>query len=53
MGYEVILSTDGVARLPDLGESVFLYIHTNVREDAITLFGFLEEDEKELFLILK
>lgn len=53
VGYEVILSTDGVARLPDLGEDVFLYIHTNVREDAITLFGFMEDEEKELFLILK
>ncbi len=53
VGYEVILSTDGVARVPEKGEDVFLYIHTNVREDAITLFGFLEEQEKELFLILK
>jgi len=53
VGYEVILSTDGVSRLPEPGEPVFLYIHTNVREDAITLFGFLEQEEKELFLILK
>lgn len=53
VGYEVIMSTDGVARMPDKGEDVFLYIHTNVREDAITLFGFLDEQEKELFLILK
>ena len=41
------------ARLPDKGEEVFLHIHTNVREDAMILFGFLEEQEKELFLILK
>jgi Holliday junction DNA helicase RuvA len=53
VGYEVFLSTDGVARLPEKGEDVFLHIHTNVREDAITLFGFLEEQEKELFLILR
>jgi len=53
VGYEVFLSTDTVARMPDTGEDVLLYIHTNVREDALTLFGFLEEDEKELFLILK
>jgi len=53
VGYEVILSTDCVARTPEKGEDVFFYIHTNVREDAITLFGFLEEQEKELFLILK
>jgi Holliday junction DNA helicase RuvA len=53
VGYEVILSTDSVARMPEKGEDTFFYIHTNVREDAITLFGFLEEQEKELFLILK
>ncbi len=53
VGYEVILSTDSVARMPEKGENAFFYIHTNVREDAITLFGFLEEQEKELFLILK
>ncbi|MGB3211860.1 MAG: Holliday junction branch migration protein RuvA [Desulforhopalus sp.] len=53
VGYEVILSTDSVVRMPEKGEDVFFYIHTNVREDAITLFGFLEEQEKELFLILK
>jgi Holliday junction DNA helicase RuvA len=53
VGYEVILSTDSIARMPEKGEDAFFYIHTNVREDAITLFGFLEEQEKELFLILK
>lgn len=53
VGYEVVLSTDSVARMPEKGEDAFFYIHTNVREDAITLFGFLEEQEKELFLILK
>ncbi len=53
VGYEVFLSTDGVARVCDEGEEVFLHIHTNVREDAITLFGFLEVEEKEVFLILR
>lgn len=53
VGYEVIVSADNVARMPEKDEEIFLHIHTNVREDAITLFGFLEEQEKELFLILK
>lgn len=53
VGYEAIITADAVARMPEKNESVFLYIHTNVREDAITLYGFLEEEEKELFLILK
>ena len=53
VGYEVFLSTDGVSRLPEKNSQVFLHIHTHVREDAIVLYGFLEVEEKELFLILK
>ncbi len=53
VGYEVFLSADGVSRLPERGEQAFFYIHTHVREDAFVLFAFPEEDEKELFLILK
>lgn len=53
VGYEVLMSADGLARLPEAGESVFLHIHTNVREDAITLYGFAAAEEKELFLILR
>jgi Holliday junction DNA helicase RuvA len=53
VGYEVFLSTDGVARLPEKNGQVFLHIHTHVREDAIILYGFLGVEEKELFLILK
>ncbi len=53
VGYEVFLSTDGVSRLPEKNSQIFLHIHTHVREDAIVLYGFLELEEKELFLILK
>lgn len=53
VGYEVFLSTDGISRLPERGEPTFLHIHTYVREDALVLYGFLEEAEKDLFLTLK
>jgi len=53
VGYEVFVSTDNISRMEDNGGDVFLHVHTQVREDAITLFGFLEHEEKELFLILK
>ncbi len=33
-------------------ESVSLFIHTSVREDAITLYGFSHESEKEMFELL-
>ena len=53
VGYEVFLAADAIARLPGGGEAVSLHIHTHVREDAIVLFGFPDEAEKELFLALK
>lgn len=53
VGYEVFLSTEGLSRLPERGEQLFLHIHTSVREDAIVLFGFAEPAEKEMFLTLK
>jgi len=53
VGYEVFLSADGISRLPEPGGQAFLQIHTHVREDAFVLYGFAEEQEKELFLILK
>lgn len=53
VGYEVFLSTVGLSMLPETGEKLFLHIHTSVREDAIVLFGFAEQVEKEMFLTLK
>ena len=52
VGYEVFVTTDTLSQLPDLGEETFLYIHTHVREDAIVLYGFVDEDEKEMYLSL-
>lgn len=53
VGYEVYLTTDGLSRQSDLGAEVFLFVHTHVREDAIILYGFVEEEEKEMFLTLR
>jgi Holliday junction DNA helicase RuvA len=53
VGYEVFVTTDCISRLPDKGDDIFLHIHTYVREDTLVLFGFLEEQGKELFLMLK
>ncbi len=52
VGYEVLISARTYDRLPVNGDEVFLYIHTSVREDSITLFGFARPEEKELFLLL-
>ena len=52
VGYEVFLSSASIEKLPQQGEEVFLYIYTHVREDALTLFGFADMDEKKMFLLL-
>lgn len=35
------------------GEEINLYVHTEVREDSIQLFGFLRREERDLFCILR
>ena len=52
VGYEVFLSSASIEKLPQLGEEVFLYTYTHVREDALHLFGFADMDEKQMFLLL-
>ena len=49
VGYEVAIPLSTFDRLPLEGSEAKLYIHTAVREDAITLFGFATPEEKKLF----
>ncbi len=51
VGYSVNISINTYEKISG-EESVSLFIHTNVREDAITLFGFSTESEKEMFELL-
>jgi Holliday junction DNA helicase RuvA len=49
VGYDVTISVPTFTALPAEGAEVSLYIHTQVREDVLALFGFLELGEKRLF----
>ncbi|MBE6393823.1 MAG: Holliday junction branch migration protein RuvA [Lentisphaerae bacterium] len=49
VGYEVLIPVSTFEKLPHPGEKVKLLIHMQVREDAITLFGFYSSEEKQLF----
>ena len=49
VGYCVEIPLSTFDRLPQPGNRMKLLIHTQVREDAITLFGFATPEEKELF----
>jgi len=52
VGYQVTLSTGDLSNLPGVGEYVFIYTYTYVREDALQLFGFLSAEDKEAFMTL-
>jgi Holliday junction DNA helicase RuvA len=53
VGYEIFASSNTVSDLQGrIGKEVTLAIHTHVREDAFHLFGFLDRNEKQMFLSL-
>jgi len=49
VGYDVAIPVSAFSSLPDKGQPVALHIHTHVREDALSLFGFLTAADKVLF----
>ena len=51
VGYSVNISINTFESISDKKE-VSLHIYTSVREDSITLFGFYNETEKEMFELL-
>ncbi len=53
VGYAVHVSLQTFSDLPHAGSTVELRVHTEVREDAIELFGFLQLAELQLFHLLR
>lgn len=49
VGYEVAIPVSTFEKLPQPGGEARLFIYTQVREDAIALFGFYTVEEKNLF----
>lgn len=49
VGYGLSVTLATFYSLPDVGGQVTLHVHTIVREDAITLYGFLALGEREVF----
>ena len=52
VGYQLSISLNCFYRLPAVGDEIDLRVYTHVREDALQLFGFLDERERALFLLL-
>jgi holliday junction DNA helicase RuvA len=49
VGYDVQIPISTYTSLPDVGAAVALRIHTHVREDTLSLFGFASVEEKLVF----
>lgn len=49
VGYDVAISVPTFTALPGEGAQVELFIYTQVREDALALFGFAERQDKRIF----
>lgn len=49
IGYEVEAPMSTIYDLPGVGKEVVLLIHHAVKEDSVTLYGFLHDSERSLF----
>ena len=52
VGYKVHVPLSIITQLPPVGSPTEMLIHTAVKEDSITLYGFLEDSEQRLFELL-
>ena len=52
VGYRLAVSAETLRHVPAVGKSVSLHSHLVVRDDALALYGFATEEERELFLML-
>ena len=52
VGYRAALSAETLRHVPPVGEPVTLHAHLIARDDALSLYGFYTEQERDLFLLL-
>jgi len=52
VGYRAAVSAETLRHVPPVGEQLVLHTHLIVRDDALALYGFHSEQERELFLML-
>jgi holliday junction DNA helicase RuvA len=52
VGYRLAVSSETLRHVPAVGHEVVLHSHLVVRDDALALYGFATEEERELFLML-
>lgn len=52
VGYKIALASDSISKIKENDKEIFLFIHTHVKEDAIDLYGFINNDDLDFFQML-
>ncbi len=52
VGYRLAVSSETLRHVPAAGQETTLHAHLIVRDDALALYGFATEEERDLFLLL-
>lgn len=52
LGYRIFVPVSVLSELPKLGETVKIYTYYSVKEDSVSLFGFLSRQDLEMFRML-
>ena len=52
VGYRLAISAETLRHIPRVGTTTELHTHLIVRDDALQLYGFATEEERDLFLLL-
>jgi Holliday junction DNA helicase RuvA len=52
VGYRLAVSAETLRHVPAAGQDATLHAHLIVRDDALNLYGFATEEERDLFLLL-
>jgi holliday junction DNA helicase RuvA len=52
VGYRLAVSAETLRHIPRAGQAIAVHTHLIVRDDALLLYGFATEEERDLFLLL-
>jgi len=52
VGYRLAVSAETLRHIPRVGTKTVVFTHLIVRDDALLLYGFATEEERDLFLLL-
>lgn len=52
IGYQIYVPTSVIMQLPATGNDIKIHTHFHIREDAMTLYGFLTKDDLMVFKLL-